>query len=206
MRTIRCSAHGVCLPKGERCLPRGGVCPEGVCQIPPWTEWQTRVKTLPCRNYVADGKYEQGFIMLLMNLPVQTMRVVSQSRTKFSFTRSPASRSIVNFGFLVIILNFYHVFSLCFFQHFDATKIWRHFHWQITDDLVPFFVGFFCCCCLKKLAKQGRPFPESRCIIPWKRGAPLHVVSLSESACCQKMFFTYALCLSGGFISESSFD
>ena len=31
----------VCLPRG--CLP----------YIPPWTEWQTRVKTLPCRNWNA---------------------------------------------------------------------------------------------------------------------------------------------------------
>ena len=40
---------------------RGGVClgvsaQGGVCQTPPWTEWQTGLKTLPCLNYVADGK------------------------------------------------------------------------------------------------------------------------------------------------------
>ena len=67
MRTVRCSArhwgvsaHGLCLPVGVSvrgrvcsggCLPRGGVCQGGVCQPPPaWTEWQTRVKTLPCCN------------------------------------------------------------------------------------------------------------------------------------------------------------
>ena len=48
MRTVRCSS---------RLLGAGGVCPEGdVCLPPPWTELQTLVKTLPCRNYVADGK------------------------------------------------------------------------------------------------------------------------------------------------------
>ena len=40
MRTVRCSGHLL----------------GSVCQTPPWTEWQTRVKTFPCRNYVADGK------------------------------------------------------------------------------------------------------------------------------------------------------
>ena len=46
------------------CLPRRGVClgvsaqGRGVSARhppPPWTESQTGVKTLPCRNYVADG-------------------------------------------------------------------------------------------------------------------------------------------------------
>ena len=49
--------------------PRGGVCPGGVCpggvcrgglprgvwQTPLWTEWQTGVKILPCRDFVAGG-------------------------------------------------------------------------------------------------------------------------------------------------------
>ena len=47
------------------CLPgrsaRGAVCPrECVCHTPPsplWTEWQTPVKTLPCRNCVVNGQY-----------------------------------------------------------------------------------------------------------------------------------------------------
>ena len=44
---------GGCLPGG---VCPGGVCPGGVWQtLPPWTEWQVLVKTLPCRNYVADG-------------------------------------------------------------------------------------------------------------------------------------------------------
>ena len=40
------------------CLPRGGVCLR-VCGRPPpqRTEWQTGVKTLPCRNFVANGNY-----------------------------------------------------------------------------------------------------------------------------------------------------
>ena len=53
----------VCLPR--QCLPGGCVCPGGdvsVCaggclpaRSPLWTEWQTCVKILPCRNYIADG-------------------------------------------------------------------------------------------------------------------------------------------------------
>ena len=43
------SAPGGCLSGG--CLPRGCL-PDN----PPWTEWQTGVKTLPCHNYIADGK------------------------------------------------------------------------------------------------------------------------------------------------------
>ena len=53
----------------EGCLPRGlstwGCLPRGVADTPPgeqrqtpplWTEWQTGVKTLPCRNLVAGGE------------------------------------------------------------------------------------------------------------------------------------------------------
>ena len=43
------SAQG-CLPRG--CLPDNQGLPDNL----PWTQWQTPVKTLPCRNYVADGK------------------------------------------------------------------------------------------------------------------------------------------------------
>ena len=60
------SAQGVCLPRVAvclvgvcpvECLPGGGVWPGDVQQtLPLWTEWQTPVKTLTCRNYVADGK------------------------------------------------------------------------------------------------------------------------------------------------------
>ena len=51
-----------CIPAftGQRVSARGGVCPEGVVfpggvADPPWTEWQTGVKTLPCLA-VAVGK------------------------------------------------------------------------------------------------------------------------------------------------------
>ena len=58
-----------CLPRGGGCLPKevfsqgGGVCrgggclpKAGVCQTPPPpVNRMTGVKTLPCRNYVADG-------------------------------------------------------------------------------------------------------------------------------------------------------
>ena len=58
-----------CVPSaavgGGDCLPGRGVCPNGLSArgvsathpLPPWTEWQTPVKTLPCRNYVEDGNY-----------------------------------------------------------------------------------------------------------------------------------------------------
>ena len=39
---------GLCV--SQHALGRGGVCPRL------WTEWQTGVKTLPCRNFVAGGK------------------------------------------------------------------------------------------------------------------------------------------------------
>ena len=44
------------------CVCPWGVCPRrvsvqgGVADTPPWTESQMPVKTLPCRNYVADSK------------------------------------------------------------------------------------------------------------------------------------------------------
>ena len=69
VRTVRCSDRhwGGCLP-ARGCLP-GSCLPAGVCPavvsscrwvclpdpLPPWKEWQTHVKTLPCRNYIADG-------------------------------------------------------------------------------------------------------------------------------------------------------
>ena len=55
-RTVRCS--GRLGGRGSVCLG-GGVCLGGVFarHPPPWPERQTGVKTLPCRNYFADGKY-----------------------------------------------------------------------------------------------------------------------------------------------------
>ena len=84
MHTVCCSGCllGVCLSGG--CLPRGvfaqGVSAQGVC-LPrgvsvwgclsrecladtPQIESQTGVKTLPCRNYVADGNDRIGFISI----------------------------------------------------------------------------------------------------------------------------------------------
>ena len=60
-------------PGRERgvCPGVGGVCPGGlsahgyVCgRPPPWTEWQTGAKTLPCRNFVAGGKNEKDLIRM----------------------------------------------------------------------------------------------------------------------------------------------
>ena len=47
-----CPGGGVCPGWGTR--PGGGL-PGGIWQTPLWTEWQTRVKTLLCRNFVAGG-------------------------------------------------------------------------------------------------------------------------------------------------------
>ena len=69
MRTVRCSSRllgegvclGACVSLGSVCLEGGvggGVFAQGVstqgkaCER---NDWQTGVKTLPCRNYVADG-------------------------------------------------------------------------------------------------------------------------------------------------------
>ena len=57
---------------------QGGVCPGGGC-LPggvsaQGTEWQTGIKILPCRNFVADGKnsvslgLESPFIISIINL------------------------------------------------------------------------------------------------------------------------------------------
>ena len=44
------------LTVSQHALHRGAVCPGGVADPPMWTEWQTGVQTLPCRNFVAGGK------------------------------------------------------------------------------------------------------------------------------------------------------
>ena len=85
MRTVRCSDRrgGVHLVGGvptQWGVPAGEYLPSGVytCQggvpsrgcipacteadTPLWTEWQTGVKTLPCRNFVADGNNPAFFI------------------------------------------------------------------------------------------------------------------------------------------------
>ena len=52
-----CLSGGVCLGVSTQGLSAWGCLPRGVCLPHPlWTEWQTPVKTFPCRNYVADGK------------------------------------------------------------------------------------------------------------------------------------------------------
>ena len=83
MRTVCCSSRmlGACLPGGclpaRGCLPRGGCLPGGVCllrgvcpggSVPLWTERQTLVKILLCRNYVADDKKPSN-IKLDVNKP-----------------------------------------------------------------------------------------------------------------------------------------
>ena len=70
------SGQGVCLPRGG--LPGGGVYPGGVSawwgeggvylggclpDNPLWTESQTVVKTLPCRNYARNGNYGRDHLI-----------------------------------------------------------------------------------------------------------------------------------------------
>ena len=60
---------GICLrgvfPAG--CLPRGVSTQGGVC--PGWDVCQTVVKTLPCRNYVADGNDTDMLVSVVEFLP-----------------------------------------------------------------------------------------------------------------------------------------
>ena len=59
------------------CLPRGMV----VCVCgspPPWTEWQTGVKTSPCRNFFAGGKYE-AFITQVQKRWIKKQWTISTS-------------------------------------------------------------------------------------------------------------------------------
>ena len=73
---LRVSAQGGVCPGG---VCPGGVCPEGVCQTPPlWTQSQTGVKTLPCRNYVADrNKYELASPVTWLTECGQCMRLLT---------------------------------------------------------------------------------------------------------------------------------
>ena len=78
-----------CLPGG---LPRMGVCPGStgrvVCQTPPYpprldrmTEWQTGVKTLPCRNFVADGN--KSVSQLTVGFQLSTCVVMKIWKSRF---------------------------------------------------------------------------------------------------------------------------
>ena len=51
-------AGGVCIPACPwGCLPGGRGC------LPLWTEWQTGVKTLPCRNFVAGSNNKKKYCL-----------------------------------------------------------------------------------------------------------------------------------------------
>ena len=113
------SAQGGVCPEGvsawEGCLPRGDVSGHGGLVVslqggfipactgadtpPLWTEWQTGVKTLPCRNYVADGNEtcvsfneSSAFIMqCLENLHFEiafshNQKLKMQSKSKYCWT------------------------------------------------------------------------------------------------------------------------
>ena len=58
---------GVCkgVSAPGRLPARGGVSQHALRQTSPVTEWQTGVKTLPCRNFVADGNKS-------VNIPVRS--------------------------------------------------------------------------------------------------------------------------------------
>ena len=79
MRTIRwsgrwLSARGGCLPEG--CLPRGSA--RHPITHPLWTEWQTGVKTSPCRNDVAYGKNLLNFLQGVLWLPIASVIVINK--------------------------------------------------------------------------------------------------------------------------------
>ena len=75
-----CASQGVCflggvLPRdcaSRGCASQGDVCPGGVYPRMRWSrhspseqnDWQTPVKILPCRNFVADGDKILGFTKL----------------------------------------------------------------------------------------------------------------------------------------------
>ena len=91
MRTVRLS-RGDVWPGGVVC-PGGGGCLTRGCGHP-WTKWQTRVKTLPCRNYVVDGKkvYHldidadvNNFVMFLYVLAGGRMNSVFSYSSPFSY-------------------------------------------------------------------------------------------------------------------------
>ena len=89
------SAQGECLPRclsargsawGRGCLHRG------VCQTPLlWTESQTGVKTLPCRNYVADSKY---------NLSIRRSHLQSIHLLDFTLYHSPRHLDFFHLRFI----------------------------------------------------------------------------------------------------------
>ena len=80
MRTVRCSDHlgrGVC-PAGVGCLPRG----ESARPPPVLTESETDVKTLPCRNYIADGNNGINTLPALIQVWTRT-RIPNQMATLY---------------------------------------------------------------------------------------------------------------------------
>ena len=80
-----------CIPVG--CVPSAAVAvcwggwPSGVYpsmhwdRHPPWTEWQTGVKTLPCRNFVADGN-KRRYTEMGYNVEKGTMKAVIRKYNK----------------------------------------------------------------------------------------------------------------------------
>ena len=105
MRTVRCSGISGCLSR--RVSAQGRVSVQGdVCQTPPlWTESQTGVKTLPCRNYVADGKNLSvhhttlALIVTLFDFMLLSYRYSPLAGT-FLYTYIYVSISISNIQFL----------------------------------------------------------------------------------------------------------
>ena len=81
MRTVRCSSRLL-----------GGIFPSACWDTPPWTEWQTGVKTLPCRNYVADGKNNQ---IRTVQLRSSKKRKIKQNKSN-KFRKNSIIQSISN--------------------------------------------------------------------------------------------------------------
>ena len=146
MLTVRCSGRlwggggvGVCLGGVSAqmgCLPRGGVswgwgvsAQGGVCIVggvcrggclpntPPWTEWQTGVKTLPCHNYVADGN-KNTIHTRHVSRPREAMSVATSTSTwpSWNFSNRPSLNCHKN-TYILLLFN----------EAFEAKTKWESY-------------------------------------------------------------------------------
>ena len=97
-----CMLRGVGVYPRGGCLSGGGCLPRGVLQTPPRTEtdtppceqndWQTGVKTLPCRNFVADGN-KKDWNQLQMRQASLLKTLPNNSIINLFFSKSKSMRN-----------------------------------------------------------------------------------------------------------------